>query len=286
MKMPSLSVEGRVAIVTGARRGMGAAISIALAGAGADLAISDIVADGGELEAVAEKIEALGRRVITIKADATRKREVDHLVKRASDELGFVSILVNNAGGIKPDENKPADVPFHEIPEEDWDRSYDNNFKTCFLCCQSVIKRMVESKKGGSIVNLSSVAAEPRGRGTAYHIGKAAVTRLTSGLAHDYGKFQIRVNAIEPAFTRTEMARNVWESAEVLKQYQALIPLGRIAEPEDIAGLVLFLASDASGFITGQSIVIDGGFLLPHSYEVPDLLAPIKKHRTLSGPKD
>lgn len=286
MKIPSLSVEGRVAIVTGARRGMGAAISLALAGAGADIAISDIVADSGELEAVAKEIKKLGRRVIAIKADVTRKADVDNLVRRAADELGFVSILINNAGGSKPDEKSQVELPFHELSEEAWDKYYNNNFKGCFLCCQSVIKQMLENKKGGSIVSLSSVAAEPRGRGTAYHVGKAAVTRLTSGLAHDYGSHQIRVNAIEPAFTRTEMARNVWDSAEVLKQYQALIPLGRIAEPEDIAGLVLFLASDASSFITGQSIIIDGGFLLPHTYEVPDLLASIGKPRSLSGHKD
>jgi len=247
--MSSFSLEGKVAIVTGGRRRIGRGIALTLAEAGADVAICDIVVEGGEMEAVAEEIRKLGRRSLAVQTDTTNKVDVDNMVQRVMDEFGVIDILVNNAGII-------VRASLVEHSEEDWDRVIDTNLKGYYLCSRAVGKRMVDQKKG-NIINIASDAAF-RG-GSSYSISKAGVINLTRGLARELASYNIRVNAIAPGYVRTEMSKAMWSDPVAYKEALAVIPLGRIAEPSDIANVALFLASDASRHITGDTILVDGG---------------------------
>ena len=251
MNMPYFSLEGQVAIVTGGRRGIGRAIALTFAEAGADVAICDIVVEGGEMEAVAEEIRKFGRRSLAVQTDVTQKAQVDNLVQRVMDEFGVIDILVNNAGII-------ARVPLLETPEDLWDKVIDTNLKGYYLCCQAVGKGMVERKKG-NIINAASIAAF-RG-GSSYNISKAGVVNLTRGLARELASYNIRVNAIAPGEVITDMMEFAWSVPERRKQIEAGIPLGRFAEPSDISSVALFLASDLSSYVTGATILVDGGLL-------------------------
>ncbi len=254
MSLPSFSLAGRVAIVTGARRGIGRAIALTFAEAGADVAVCDLVAEGGELEAVAKEIRKSGRRSLAIKTDVTRKPEVDSMVKKVTDELGAVDILVNSAG-------IGDGSPLIQTSEEEWQRFIDTNLKSCYLCAQAVGKGMVERRRG-SIISIAS-AAGIRGfssRNT-YNISKAGVIMLTRVLARDLGKYHVRVNAIAPTMVKTEMTRRLQDDPKALAAEEARTPLGRLAEVTDLTGPALFLASDASSYVTGHTLVVDGGQL-------------------------
>ena len=252
MSIPSFSLEGKVAIVTGSKQGIGKAIAVALAEAGADVAVCTRVVEGGELEAVADEIKRLGRRSLAFQTDITQKSDVDNLVQRVMDEFGTIDILVNNAGII-------IRGPILDFPEDEWDRVIDTDLKGYYLCCQAVGKIMVERKRG-NIINISSRiakrAATDRG---AYCVAKAGVDMLTRVLALELASYNIRVNAIAPADFRTEMTRGVLSDPETLRQRESFIPMGRIPEPSELVGAALFLASDASSFITGHIILVDGG---------------------------
>lgn len=254
MSTPSFSLKGKVALISGARRGIGKAIALTFAGAGADVAICDNVVEGGELGAVAEEIQRLGQRSLPMQADISQKTDVDNMVHRLISEFGGIDILVNNAVMFNR-------VPLLEVCEEDWDRQIDVALKGYFLCCQAVAETMIERKKG-NIISIASVAGMmgATGRG-AYNIAKAGVIMLTKVLAGDLAKYKIRANAIAPGFVGTEYAFEVAGGMEGLKQLGAQIPLGRVAEPSEIANVALFLASDASGYITGHTIVADGGIM-------------------------
>ena len=258
-----------MAVVTGGRRGMGKAIALAFAEAGADVAVCDVVVEGGEMEAVAKEIKKLGRCSLAVQADVTQKAQVDNLVKRVEDELGAIDILVNGVGGggaRRQGVITPGLPALLAISEEDWDEGIDINLKGCFLCSQAVSKGMIERKKG-NIINIASVAA---GVGTvthfvsavsAYGSAKAGVINLTRGLALELARYNIRANAIAPTWIRTDMTQRIWSNPEMLKRYEDAIALGRLGEVEDITGPALFLASDASRFITGQTLVVDGALL-------------------------
>ena len=251
MSMTSFSLEGRVALITGARRGIGRGIALTFAEAGADVAICDIVVEGGEMEAVAEEIKKLGRRSLAVQADVTQKAQVDNLVKRVEDELGAVDILVNNAAIF-------IHTPLLETPEDEWDKVIDTNLKGYYLCSQAVGRRMVQQKRG-NIINIASTDAFYLDRSyTPYGAAKAGVVRLTRGMAMELGSYNIRVNAIAPGWVKTNLNK---VDPETYRQITAKIPMGRWAEPTDVANAALFLASDLSSYVTGATIVVDGGLI-------------------------
>ena len=250
--MDSSPLTGRVAVVTGGRRGIGRAIALALAEAGADIALGDRVVDDGELNAVADEVKKLGRRSLALKADITNKADVDNLVQKVVGEFGAIDILVNNAAtNIR--------APLIELGEDGWDRVVDTDLKGYFLCSQAVGRIMV-SQKRGNIINIASTAAmRAAAEMGAYCIAKAGVVMLTRVLALELAQYNIRVNAVAPYMVKTKFSQPLWSDPEALKQVESEIPLGRLAETSDIVGSVLFLASDASSYITGQTVIIDGG---------------------------
>lgn len=254
MSIPDFSLTGKVALVTGGKRGIGKAIALAFAEAGADVAICGRVIADGELEAVAEEIRKLGRRSLAVQADTSRKSDVDNLVQEVVKQFGTIDILVNNAGIV-------IRAPLLDMSEEDWDEVINIDLKGYYLCAQAVGRIMVEKRKG-SIINITSSHAFKVSTGSvAYGIAKAGVVMLTRGLAQELGSYGIRANAIAPILVKTEMTRSRWSDPEFLKKREARIPLGRAAEPGDIVGAALFLASDASSLISGHTILIDGGEL-------------------------
>jgi NAD(P)-dependent dehydrogenase (short-subunit alcohol dehydrogenase family) len=261
MSKPVFSLEGKVAIVTGARRGIGKEIALTFAGAGADVAVCDVVIESGELELVAEEIRALGHHSLPIQVDISQKTEVDNMVQKVVDEFGAIDILVNNAGlTIKS--------PILEVREEDWDKVIDVDLKGYFLCSQAAGKRMVERGKGGVIINISSVMGITLGqyawkRATGlgvYSIAKAGVSMLTKVLSQELASYGIRANAIAPSSIKTPISLS-WSSPEEEKKSAAYMPMGRVGQPSDIAAAALFLASDASSYITGDTLALDGGML-------------------------
>lgn len=253
MSQPSLSLAGKTAIVTGASHGIGRAIALTLAGAGADVAICSRGFE--DLEVVAKEIRGMKRRALAVSADTSRKADVDNLVKQAVAAFGGIDILVNNAGIV------PI-APILEMTEETWDQVMDVDVKGYFLCAQAVARKMIEQKRKGAIVQVASHfgfrAGPPMG---GYSVAKAGVVMLTKVLARELGPYGIRANGIAPGFTKTEGTSARIKDPNFIKEREAAVPLRRVAEPEDMVGAVLFLASDASSYITGDTIIVDGGGL-------------------------
>lgn len=251
MSISSFSLEGKVAIVTGGGTGIGRSIALEFAKAEADVVVASRRL--AILEEVAEEVRALGRRSLAVQADVTQKADVDKMVQKVVDEFGVIDILVNNAG-------IHSGTPFLELSEDEWDRVIDTNLKSCYLCCQAVGRRMVEHRRG-SIINISSNSGVTTcgGYSGPYPVTKAGEITLTKGLAWELGKYNIRVNAIAPGNIRTEMTRSWWRDPEFVKRMEIDRPLGRFGEPEEIATVALFLASDAASYITGETIVADAG---------------------------
>ena len=281
MSIPSLSLVGQVALITGARRGIGEACVLTFAEAGADVAVCDIVAETGQLAAVADKIKELGRRCLAIRADVKQKTEVNDMVKRVTEEFGTIDILVNNAGvGVssrEPHEHQEGqaragfgmldsdDVArMIDLAEENWDRVIDTNLKSCLFCSQAVSRIMIKNRRG-SIINISSVLAYERGftELSPYSISKRGIVMLTEGLASILGTHNIRVNAIAPGGIETEMMRNIMESPERLKRVESgMLLSNRLIKPTVCANVALFLASELSAYVTGQTIMVDAGLTL------------------------
>ena len=252
MSKPRFSLEGEVAIVTGARQGLGKEIALTFAEAGADVAVCDAVIEDGELEAVAKEIQGFGRHSLAIQVDISQKAEVDNMVQKVADEFGVIDILVNDAGiNVK--------CFLLEFSEADYDRIFDINLKGYFLCSQAVAKRMVQRGKG-NIINIASIAAtKPPTKSGPYSASKAGVVSLTKSLALELAGNGVRANAISPGLAKTKITEWLWSDPKALKEYASKVPLGRITEPTDIAAAALFLASDASSYITGATILVDGG---------------------------
>ena len=250
MSMPSLSLAGKVAIVTGSSRGIGRGIALIFAEAGADVVVCSRNLDG-KLELGAEEIRKLGRRSLAVTADVANNVDIDNLVKQTMAEFGAIDVLVNNAGtGIR--------TPVLEHSEEDWDKVLDTNLKSCFLLSRAVGKIMLEQKRG-NIINIASmrgiVAASGR---VSYTVSKAGIIMLTRVLALEFAPY-IRVNAIAPGWVRTELTEHQWKDPKICSEINATIPMDRWAAVDEMASVALFLASELSSYVTGQTLVVDGG---------------------------
>jgi 3-oxoacyl-[acyl-carrier protein] reductase len=254
MGMKEVFLKGKVAIVTGSRRGIGRSIAMALANAGAGLVVCDLIVNDGKLNDVAGEIKKIGRNSLALKVDVARRPDVEEMVQRTVSQFGRIDILVNGAGVWI------AGQTLLECNENDWDKVINVNLKGTYLCCHAVAKIMV-NQKSGNIINLSSqVGLNPSPGLGAYAISKAGIIMLTKQLALELANDNIRVNALAPGVVKTDFNRDLWKDPKAAKQIADSIPLGRLAEPDDIAGSVLFLTSDASSYITGAVISIDGGW--------------------------
>jgi NAD(P)-dependent dehydrogenase (short-subunit alcohol dehydrogenase family) len=247
-------LAGKVALVTGAQQGIGRGIAISFAKAGADVAIDWLDNEDAARE-VANAVVACGRRAVTIQADMAKLSDVQGMVAAVVAEFGGIDILVNNAGVFPR-------VPFLEMQEADWDYVHDVNLKGAVFCAQAAAKAMVAAGRAGAIINITSGAAF-RGspNGVHYVASKGGVVSMTRQMALELAPHRIRVNSIAPGLTDTEQPR-YGSSEEEIAQMAAANPLGRIAQPEDIADAAVFLASDASRFITGHALHVNGGTLL------------------------
>lgn len=247
-------LTGKRALVTGGRQGIGRATALALARDGADVAAADIIADDGRLDAVVKEITALGRRGLAIHADVSRADDVAPMTRTVAEAFGGLDVLVNCAGVWK------MGLPLLDCPEEDWDRIVDTNLKGAYLCCRAAGKVMV-ARGSGSIINLSSqVGLNPAAGIGPYGISKAGIIMLTRELALELGPKGVRVNALAPGVVKTDFNRFIWEKPEDEARAAAGVPLGRLAEPEDVARAARFLASDEAAYITGAVLPVDGGW--------------------------
>jgi NAD(P)-dependent dehydrogenase (short-subunit alcohol dehydrogenase family) len=247
------SLEGKRALVTGASRGIGAAIALGFAEAGADVAVAARTAS--DLEALAGKIEALGRRGVPIVCDATDPDDIARCVDAAIGRLGGIDVLVNNAGGTR------FMAPLLATRPEGWDKAIALNLTSVFHFCRRVGAHMVE-RGSGSVINISSVGGLRGSPGLSFYgAAKAGVVSLTRTLAIEWGRAGVRVNALCPGWVRTDLNRNLWENPETAAATVELVPLGRWAEPGELVGAAVFLASDASSYVTGSVLVVDGGIL-------------------------
>ena len=248
-----MDLSGKVALVTGGSRGIGRAICLGLARAGAAVAVNH---HGTDAEGVVEAIEGGGGRAVAMRADVARKDEVETMVRATVDAFGSLDILVNNAG-ICPFHN------FLDMPEELWDRVQAVNLKGAFLCSQAAARVMVEQGRGGRIISISSISAlVGGGEQTHYTPTKAGIHSLMQSLAIVLGPHGITCNSVMPGTIATDINREDLADPGKRAYMERRIPLGRIGEPDDIAGPVVFLASDAARYVNGAGLLVDGGLFV------------------------
>ena len=245
-----MRLAGKIALVTGAQQGIGRAIALAMAAEGADVGLN-FLDDPAAAERVAGEIRGRGRKVVTVKGDVAQARDVQALVDAVTGGLGPPDVLVNNAGVFPR-------AQFLELSEREWDHVLGVNLKGGFLCAQAVARAMVAAGRPGAIVNISSSAIRGDARGVHYSASKAGVLGLTRAMALALAPHRIRVNAIAPGLTDTAQPR-YGNTEEQIAARAREIPLGRIAQPEEIARIAVFLASEDSGWITGELIHVNGG---------------------------
>jgi 2-deoxy-D-gluconate 3-dehydrogenase len=244
-------LDGKIAIVTGASRGIGRDIALALARAGADLAL--VARDREQLEEVCREVEHIGRRALPLALDLTAEGAAARMADQVHDHFGTIDILVNNAGMNIP---KPA----LEVERQDWERVIDLNLSSVFFSCQAVGAYMAANKRG-KIINISSqMALVGYFKRAAYCSSKGGVMQLTRALAIEWAQYNINVNAIAPTFIETPMTRPMFEDAEFLKDVLGRIPMGRLGKTDDLLGAVIYLSSPASDFVTGHTLTVDGGW--------------------------
>lgn len=249
------SLEGKTAIVTGGKQGMGRTHAILLAKAGANVVVADL--NQSECQEVVDEIEQEGGSGLAVKCDVSQKAEVEEMVRKTKEEFGSVDILVNNAGIADFKE-------FFGMSEEDWEKTIDINLKGYFLCAQAVAKEMKE-QGGGVIVNIASVAMGQVGIASPnlvhYVSSKGGIGGMTEALAVDLADDDIRVNAVAPGMIDTPMIDPMKEDEEAMEASINQLPMKRTGDPAEISKAVLFLASDASSYMTGSVVTVDGGWL-------------------------
>jgi len=252
MEYPSYDLSGKRALVTGAGSGIGRAAAMLLAHYGAQVAVCDIEAD--RARKVSEEIRSEGGEAIAVQADVSRGESVAAMVRTVVETFGGLDVLISNAGiggEVKP---------ILEQSEEAWDAVQAVNLKGAFLCGRQGAEQMVRQGTGGRIIFTSSIAAfEGGGFHGPYGAAKGGINTMVRTMAHEWAQYGITVNAVCPGLTDTEINREISGDPELKAQFLKKIPLGRMAKPEEIASLMLYLATDAAGFITGTSIVADGG---------------------------
>lgn len=248
-----MRLSGKVALVTGAQQGIGRAIAVALARDGADVGVN-FLDEPSAAERVADEIRSLGRRALAVQADVAQAASVEAMVTAVVDALGPPEVLVNNAGVFPR-------ASFLELQEREWDHVLGVNLKGSFLCAQAVARALVAGDRPGAIVNISSSAVRGDARGVHYSASKAGVVGLTRAMALALAPHRIRVNAIAPGLTDTAQPR-YGNTEEQLAVRASEIPLGRMAQPEEIARVAVFLATSEACWITGELIHVNGGFYM------------------------
>ena len=253
MQTPVFDLENKIAIVTGAGRGIGRAIALSLARCGAKVVVSDISLESAR--EVATQAEALGRQSMAIQVDVSSQDDVEQMVRKTIETFARIDILVNNAGVV-------STGPLAEIRTEVWDRTLAINLRGVFLCSQAVFPGMVQ-QRDGKIVNIASAAGK-RGGGmhgnSCYAASKGGVIAFTKSIAREGGPYNVRVNAVSPALIETEMIRGL--AADRLESMLETLPLRRKGTVEEVAAAVCFLVSDASSFMTGEILDVDGGLMM------------------------
>jgi NAD(P)-dependent dehydrogenase (short-subunit alcohol dehydrogenase family) len=244
------TLKGNVALITGASRGIGQAIALEFARAGADVVVASRKLP--DLEKVAEEIRKTGRKCLPVAAHMARMEEINNLVGKVKGEFGRIDILVNNAA------TNPTLASAMDVDERAWDSIMNLNLKGLFFLSQAVA-RLMKEKGGGKIINISSIAGITPDLLPVYSISKAAVIMATKVMAQQWAQYKIRVNAIAPGLTKTRFSEALWNNPDILKMAMSKTPLARVADPEEMAGAAIYLASDASSYVTGQVIAIDGG---------------------------
>jgi 3-oxoacyl-[acyl-carrier protein] reductase len=251
----NFDLNGKVALVTGASSGIGRATAMALAASGADVAVNFNRNESGAEAARAEIVNA-GGKAIVVQADVTKAADVQSLVKQTELEFGPIDILVNNAGSLI------ERLKILELSDERWDEVINLNLKSAFLCSKAVAETMI-TRKSGSIVNVSSIAGRNGGAlgSIHYSTAKGGIITFTKGLAKELAPHGVRVNAVSPGVIATPYHEQ-FSSADMMKAYIGMIPLGRIGQPEEVASVICFLASDAASFLVGETIEINGGMFM------------------------
>jgi NAD(P)-dependent dehydrogenase (short-subunit alcohol dehydrogenase family) len=253
MILEKFSLEGQVGIVTGAGQGLGKVFALAFAQAGADVVIAEINPDTGPQ--TVQEVQALGRRALYVETDVRRRESVEAMVTAALTEFGQVDFMMNNAGITKWCEAE-------DVPEGDWLDVVDVNLNGLFYCCQAVAKHMIE-RRSGRIINIASMSGmivnRPQPQAS-YNATKAAVIHLTKSLAAEWAPYNVRVNAIAPGYMDTPMARPFFDDPKYGGLWIDAIPMKRPGRPEELAPVAVLLASEASSYMTGTTVVIDGGY--------------------------
>ncbi len=249
MRSLSKRLHGKVSLVTGAGQGIGRAIALAFSKEGAIVFVNDIKPDIAS--ATAKEIQSSGGQAFCVIADVSQREQVEQMFEQVSK----IDILINNAG-------VQTEAPFPELPEDDWQRIVDVNWKGTYICSQLAVRKMIQQGHG-KIINVSSIHEQiPRGGIAHYAVSKGGVMMLTKVMALELAKYGITVNCIAPGAIETPMNQALLDSPERLKSLVAKIPLGRMAKPEEIAHCAVFLASNEADYITGSTVYVDGGLSL------------------------
>ncbi|MDY6969037.1 MAG: 3-oxoacyl-ACP reductase FabG [Spirochaetota bacterium] len=248
-----MRLEGKVAVITGAGQGLGRGYAVEFAKQGADIAVNDVNLDNAN--SVVKEIEAMGRKAIPVIASVDNKEEVQKMMDTAIKELGKIDILINNAGITRT-------AMLHKMTQEQWDQVISVNLTGVFNCVQAVVSHMIE-RKYGKIINVTSVAGI---RGTIgqinYGAAKSGVIGITKSAARELARYGINVFAVAPGVIETAMTETIRTNEKFVEKFKSEIPLGRFGQPEDVAKVAAFLASDDASYMTGQVLSVDGGMII------------------------